>query len=541
MQFKYGALIFSGFLGLSIVLASCGARGKFDQVDDGKIKLASSLTSRSASAALQKVVEKYNKVKGVNDYPIEITQIAGGYDGGRTDLQTRVSVKDKTSFYNMILNYPDLVSVLARNGMELPFDGVNVDKLSPNFLKFNERISGVAKKANYAIPISMSTDILILNAPVLHYILNSAKKNDGNTKVQVKAQSKDSQTKVKGTMEIGTDESTKNLWSDIQKKAGENGKATTEGTKKAAAKSTHLTLLTKSEQSTQGNNGASESDKKIEETWGTYSEVDGGLKNYTFKADVFDTWHGLIDFSTRVAKSFKNKVSDISTKKGTDIQGVLGLDSTPNALFTSVFAAGDSNFDNFFYKVKDGRADFSNFNENGTSYKNLEKVFNDYKKLTDSNGLFVNKGGSYTSNFQKSHQLAYSISSSSGYAYAFAGENSKRLKFNDDTFIEYPSFTQEIHAPGQSSQKEGGQQQSNSKDNGNLLGTFTIEAAKSKTKTEVKKTEDTQNQGKKAEGTPNQGKKAEGTENQGKTIFLYKTSIPNDKQDGVDAVLIKDK
>lgn len=46
MKFKYGATLFSGFLGLSAILAACGAKGKFDQVDDGKIVLASSLTSK---------------------------------------------------------------------------------------------------------------------------------------------------------------------------------------------------------------------------------------------------------------------------------------------------------------------------------------------------------------------------------------------------------------------------------------------------------------------------------------------------------------
>ncbi|AAB96121.1 hypothetical protein BIX54_02060 [Mycoplasmoides pneumoniae] len=102
MKFKYGATLFSGFLGLSAILAACGAKGKFDQVDDGKIVLASSLTSKNAANALQAVVEKYNQVKGGNDYPIEITQITGGYDGGRGNLQTKLSVKDKTTFYNLI-------------------------------------------------------------------------------------------------------------------------------------------------------------------------------------------------------------------------------------------------------------------------------------------------------------------------------------------------------------------------------------------------------------------------------------------------------
>lgn len=129
MKFKYGAIVFSGLLGVSAILAACGTRGKFDQIDDGKIKLASSLTSKGAANALQAIVKKYNEVKKPGDYPIEITQIAGGYDQARVDLQSRVGVKDKTNFYNLILNYPDVVSVLARNQMELPFDGVDVSKI----------------------------------------------------------------------------------------------------------------------------------------------------------------------------------------------------------------------------------------------------------------------------------------------------------------------------------------------------------------------------------------------------------------------------
>lgn len=107
------------------MLASCGAKGRFDQVDDGKIKLASSLTGKR-DVILQEVLNKYNSRKAKDDYPIEITKIAGSYDGGRSDLQTRLSVKDKTTFYNMILNYSDTISTLGRSNMELPLDSVDV-------------------------------------------------------------------------------------------------------------------------------------------------------------------------------------------------------------------------------------------------------------------------------------------------------------------------------------------------------------------------------------------------------------------------------
>ncbi len=558
MKFKYGAIVFSGLLGVSAILAACGARGKFNQVDDGKIKLASSLTSRSASTALQKVVEKYNKVKGVNDYPIEITQIAGGYDGGRTDLQTRVNVKDTTNFYNLILNYPDLVSTLGRVGMELPFDKVKTDKLADRFLDFNNRISAISKKGIYGIPVSLSTEVLSINGPVLHYILNSAQgKVSSVTSVQRTADSGSGTTNNNGvTKPLKIDkenESTKKLWEEIENKAKENGKKTSSSRRKRNLSSSKQ--MSTQTQPTDNSNDANQSDQAIEKTWGKYQEVEGGLKDYTFKASVFENWHDLLDFSNRVAKSFSN-INTNTNKKGTDIQGVLGIDSTPNSLFTSVFAAGGGNYDNFFYKVANGRADFSNFKNKGTSYQNLQKVYGDYKGLIDSNGLFVNKGGSYSSNFQKFHQLAYSISSTSGFFYSFAGENSKRLKFDGGNFIEFPGFTQAIYAPENNSQSGGESGDQTTNNEANLLGTFKIKSSnkskssssKSSTKAETGKTSGgDQNQGKKGEGAQNQGKKGEDAQNQGKnggeetTIYLYKNSIPSGKNKGENAILIDNK
>lgn len=224
----------------------------------------------------------------------------------------------------------------------------------------------------------------------------------------------------------------------------------------------------------------------------------------------------MVDFATRVAKSFKDKVSGIDNKKGTDIQGVLGLDSTPNVLFASVFAAGGGSYDNFFYKVENGRADFRNFANKGTSYKNLEKVYNDYKNLIGSNGLFASKDGSYSSNFEKFHQLAFYVGSSSGYNYAFADETAKRLKFGDSA-IEYPNDTLEIKAPTNNSQSGDGNGGTN---NDNLLGTFDIRE---------------KSNGKKGESN---GKQGNGQDK--KTISLYKDSIPKEKTEGTDAILISD-
>ncbi|ARQ33605.1 hypothetical protein BIX54_00865 [Mycoplasmoides pneumoniae] len=264
------------------MLASCGAKGRFDQVDDCKIKLASSLTGKR-DVILQEVLNKYNSRKAKDDYPIEITKIAGSYDGGRSDLQTRLSVKDKTTFYNMILNYSDTISTLGRSNMELPLDSVDVSQFSENFLSFNDRISGISRKGIYGIPVSMSTDILVINGPVLHYILNSAKKKDGAVTKKNASNSNGNE----GTLTVNNDQQTTELWKKIEEAAKTNGKTTQEQTKRDAKQSTSLIQLKEgSANTTEGN--ASENDKEIKKSWGNYQEVDGGLKGYTFKASVFE-------------------------------------------------------------------------------------------------------------------------------------------------------------------------------------------------------------------------------------------------------------
>uniref|UniRef100_UPI00133052D9 P68 family surface lipoprotein n=1 Tax=Mycoplasmoides pneumoniae TaxID=2104 RepID=UPI00133052D9 len=388
----------------------------------------------------------------------------------------------------------------------------------------------------YGIPVSLSTEVLSINGPVLHYILKSAKGDSDNVKVSQRTGETTQKSKVTNPLKINTqnDPATKDLWEKIEASAKANGKSNKDGQTKGKKKvekssSSSLVNLKQSTDQTTTDDGSQKSDNKIKESWGEYQEVDGGLKNFEFKASIFENWHDLLDFSTRVAKSFTNvKGKDI--KKGTDIQGVLGVDSTPNSLFTSVFAAGGGDYNNFFYKIENGRADFSNFKNKGTSYQNLQKVFGDFKGLIDKNGIFVNKGGSYSSNFQKFHQLAYSISSTSGFFYSFAGKSAKRLNFGD-SFIEYPRFTQEIKAPSKNG--ENGQTNEGNSTNGeqNLLGTFEVKDD-SKPKEEVKSNK---NSGK--ESSQNQGKKS----NNNKTIYLYETKIPDGKTAGDNAILIKDK
>ncbi|MGV1742254.1 P68 family surface lipoprotein [Mycoplasmoides pneumoniae] len=491
-------------LGLGLILTACGARGKFDQVDDGVIKLATSIQNKDSIAALNTIYKKY-KERHPGSYPVQNFQVPGGYSGLRNDIRTRLSAKDGNNFYNIVLNYPDVVSSLATSDMQLILDNVDTKLLSKNFLSFNERIGGVRQKGIYAIPISLSTELMVLNGPVLHYILNSAKKKENGA--QMIKRSGSFSTVQKGTMAIDmNDQKTKDLWQKIENAAKANGKTTSTQTSPQPKNAVSSLQLKQAAEGTSTDNSqdAENSDNEIKKTWGEYKEEGNHtLKGYTFKASVFENWNELLDFSTRVANSFPDKIKNQAFKKATELQGVFGVDSVSGALFSATFAAGGGDYDKFFFNVKNGRGNFRNLLEKGSSYNNLQKVFNDYKQLISSNGLYINKGGAYSSNFLKFHQLAFSVGSSSGYHFAFAGESAKRLEFGQKA-IEYPRDTYEIKAPTNS---QNG--------NGTLLGSFT----KSKSNGKEQSGQDEDNQ-------------------TSETIELYKSSVPSGKEAGKNALAI---
>ncbi len=480
---KFKIFLGSSFFGVATLLSACGT-GRFDQIDDGKIKLAV-VTSPSAASSLQTLLDQYNNTKAPADYPVEVVSLdsTGSYTKGKFDTQKRLAAKDKNNFYNLTFNYPDLVSSLAINGMELNLDGVNVSNFEQSFLDFNKNISGVRKPGIYALPATMSGEVLVLNGPVLHYILNSAKKKDGTESKIKTAQLKtaSTQAEVKGTMTMASDEQTTKLWTNIQNAAKENAdngttekaektvsasslqlkntNKTTEGTLKIGTDDNTKNLWKKIEdaaktngekgnekqEATQSNASASlvkldqkntsqdktqntqTSDDEIKKSWGEYKEVEGGLKGYEFKADVFESWEKLNDFAVRVAKSF-SKVSE-EKKSGSDIQGVFGIGSLENALYTASFAAGGGDYNNFLFNIKKGRADFSNFfNHNSKTFQSLRDIFNSFKPLIDQKGLINNKHfDTPVNNYAKFHQLAFYVSSTARFPYSFAKDNVKRL------------------------------------------------------------------------------------------------------------------
>lgn len=474
MKFKLFFLSSSVLGPIALFTTACSAVYRFDQVDDGKIKLAT-VTSASASGSLTTIISKYNSQKDPNDYPVELVSLdsRGSYSNGKKDLQAKLLAKDKNNFYNLTFNYSDVVSILSRSQMELSFDTVDTSNFDPSFLSFNNNISNVNPNSIYALPATVSGEVLVLNGPVLHYILSSAKK-DSNTTLSTHSASNNSN---KGTMVVASDSETSSLWTKLEAAAKMNAQ-------------TNETQVLKSNSSE--SNQTQASDTEIKKIWGDYQEVDGGLKNYTFKASVFNNWKDLNDFATRIAKSFTKLQT--TTKKGEEVQAVFGIDSLENALYTALFASGKADYNNFLFNIKNQRINFSNFfNKSSTAFQNLKTIFNSFKSLIDQNGLISNAHfNTPVNDYAKFNQLAFYTSSTARFPYSFASDSVKRLIVNDKT-IENKNNKSVFEV----------NLSSDSDNNSNLIGTVSLENSKQ--------------------------------------VSLYEKQVDSNKQIGVDALLIKDE
>ncbi|WP_027122301.1 P68 family surface lipoprotein [[Mycoplasma] imitans] len=431
-----------GVLGLfasaSIVVASCTKTStRFDQTDDKKLVLASSFSASSPIAvALNDVISQYNKEKPSTDYPVEVFSIAGGYDGGNETVNTKLASKDKTQFFNMIFNYSTVSAQLVRYDQALKLnkgpEAVDTSMFSPRFLQENYEIPGNYDQSVYGVPITRSTEVLVTNVPVAYQLLSQARVNNDLT--------------------IASDQATQKLWAEWKMKAQKN-LGSPKSTRKVA---TDEMMVNEGKPTTdQNTDTATVSSNYIKTLWGDYQSVDGGLKGYTFDASALNTTTGLVDLATRIAKSYPNKLKPVNDRKPTDPQGVIGLDSPSNFLFNASFSQvnGDRN-QYIIRKAADGKSyDFNALLSNKDNRAEpIKNVFNDIQPLMNANGLFLNNGGNYSSNWGKFHQLAFFISSTSGYYQSFASNSQQHnLVFTGvDASVgtyPFPNFTSNLNAP----------------------------------------------------------------------------------------------
>lgn len=431
------------FASASLFVASCTkASTRFDQVDDGKLVLASTFSSSSPiTLSLNDVIEQYNKNKPAGNYPVEIFSIAGGYNGGLQTVNTKLAAKDKTQFFNMIFNYQAVTAQLVRHDLALELnkgaEPVDVSAFPDQFLQENYDILGNTDRAVYGVPFTRSTEVLVTNVPVVYQLLSQAVAN--------------------GDLTISNDEATQKLWAEWKMKAqtnlGNNKRSTRPS--RAAGEMAVTENGMQAEQPEQPANQAPVSSEFIKKLWGDYTSVEGGLKGYTFSASSLDTTTSLLDLSTRIAKSYPNNLKPVNDRKPASPQGVIGIDSPSNYLFNATFSQVNGNKDNFMIrKTANNRAyDYNALLSNQDNRnEQLKNAFNALSPLINANGLFLNNGGNYSSNWGKYHQLGFFLSSTSGYYQSFVGNSAafnlvfKAVDPSVGTYP-FPNFTSNLYAP----------------------------------------------------------------------------------------------
>ncbi|QMT98556.1 P80 family lipoprotein [Mycoplasma tullyi] len=472
--------------GASLFVASCTrASTRFDQVDDGKLVLASSFSSSSPiTLSLNDVITQYNKTKPATDYPVEIFSIAGGYSGGQQTVNTKLASKDKTQFFNLIFNYPVVTAQLVRYDAALKLnkgaEPVDVSVFPEQLLQENYDILGNTDRSVYGVPFTRSTEVLVTNVPVVYQLLSQAMTN-GDLKISEDPETQKlwAEWRMKAQSNLGNGNNNSRSGSRRNRRSGNGNKLTEDGTAKtvtegqegqtgAAGTPPAAEMPAMAEMASPAAPAAEQptqmpvSSEFIKKLWGDYRSVDGGLKGYTFSAAALNTTTSLLDLSTRIAKSYPDNLKPVNDRKPTSPQGVIGIDSPSNYLYNATFSQVNGDKDKFMIrKTADNRAyDYNALLKNQDDRnEQLKNAFNALSPLIDANGLFLNDGGNYSSNWGKYHQLGFFLSSTSGFYQSFVSNQSFNLVFKGvDASVgtyQFPNFTSNLYAPTQEEYNAG--------------------------------------------------------------------------------------
>ncbi|UUD36866.1 Uncharacterized lipoprotein MPN_097 precursor [Mycoplasmopsis californica] len=344
------------------------ASKRFDQENDGKIVFGSTWSSRDVQwKAFEAVIKVYNEqMKNEKGFmPVELKSIAGGYSGGTTDVQSKLSGKDAKAFYNLTANYAPVLSMLAGEGMLLNFDdddetvAVKKDVFSDSVMVLNSNTTNIVNDGMWMVPAFKSTTVMSVNAPVMSYIIEGL---------------------------------------------------VSKGAKIDPAFTEYYNNL-----KTQGAADRAE----VAKLWGAVksSIVADAYKDLIIGFDTFRIYNQLVEFAKVAQDTFEE------SSKGVNSQvHFLGLDDAIGFLETIAFASVNANPDESFTRMitKDSnrQVDFSPFaSTEATVYKNFASMFDKLKPIMGNGAVVINGKGVYTSNTFIEHKFALWVGSTAGYKY----------------------------------------------------------------------------------------------------------------------------
>lgn len=166
---------------LSIACSSLlGSNGKYDSYDDNKIVIQTTWSAGGkAIAALEDVVKKYNlSQKDEQGFiPVVIEHVEGGYGTIPAQAITKIQSKDNRTLPNLYIDYPSAVGQVAPYNMAFDVsDEIKRDWFIDEFVKVNDQIAGIKKGKMFSVPLSKSTEALILDKPLMNYLITELEK-----------------------------------------------------------------------------------------------------------------------------------------------------------------------------------------------------------------------------------------------------------------------------------------------------------------------------------------------------------------------------
>ncbi|MDW2892210.1 P68 family surface lipoprotein [Mesomycoplasma ovipneumoniae] len=384
----FSPLLISGLALVSCTVGTTNAKEfKFDGNNDGQLQFVTSWNEKQPRfQALEQVVKLWNSKPEVQDQnnreylPIKLTP---NYDKDYTVMAAKFeqifSANDKNQTLNLVINYPAVAASAAKHKMLLDLNKFPdlaqaiKDTYHPKFLESNTQIATLDEKGIYTIPFVKSSQTLVVNGPVMAWIIENAKNNGA----KIADSPADKRFFEQFSLPDSDMEHIKKLWAPRS------------------------------------------FDDKNPNPW----------QNFELSSETFKYYDKVFDFSKRIKQGFVLKPADISTG-----DFPFGTDDIENLAFAKIFASAGGDYSNFMFEVTREkskeleRVSFDKlFNKNSQSYQNTKKNYEQILDLFKSDAIFYPgrfSQESFANNLMNNHQLAMAISSTSNYQRRFVKSNS---------------------------------------------------------------------------------------------------------------------
>ncbi|WP_036452451.1 P68 family surface lipoprotein [Mycoplasma buteonis] len=322
---------------------------------------------------------------------VKIKTLGSGYPAASNALELALNSGSSAAdtIPNLVLNYNSVAAKLANKNMLLSFNDqeekydLDISNFADEFIYSNFNFANVYNPSTYTLPIFKSTNVLSINGPVLYYLIKNLIDNGG---------------------QLANNNETQEFYKELQEKGKQDweGVSNNWGLPVAEIKNLISNELQKS-------------------------------KSYAiFDVNYFKNITDILEFSSFMQKLFVNSVNNNNpAKAGVHI---FGVDDTPAILEPAMvsLANGDLKELNSYTYISKGvtSVSFDNLKHDNQATKNARKIYNLISKAVQSGGLVIQPGGAYSSNAQKLHKFAFSLSSTAGYAYTFFNNADTGYTFN---------------------------------------------------------------------------------------------------------------